>query len=260
MNTSTNSNEVEIRKAGGAFADGLTLIRFLLTPVVMFLIIFKGWPNMNTAILVSILFAIAALTDFFDDITGGAETSIYRKYGWFDDIADTVLMAGTLAAMLWVFFTVKAPDIVPLDDSIKILKPALPWLFVIPAGIIIAREVIVGLIKGFELSRTRVFNDKLGDLKTAMIMLGTCILLASPWLSPWLTSSLAKGGDVSKVSEWASETELQNNADPSIFDAYIQTPDYIWNTGLIILWIGAILSLITGFALLSGKRSPANDG
>lgn len=254
-----NSND-GITRAGGAFADGLTLIRALLTPIVMYLIIAKGWPSQNIAILVSVLFAVAALTDFFDDVTGGAETSVYRKFGWFDDIADTVLMVGTLAAMVWVFMSAAKPDIVVLDDKIDIINPGVSIFFLVPVGIIIARELIVGLVKGFEMSKSGFYETGLGNLKTAMIMLGTCILLASPWISPWLTSVFSKGGDVPKGPVDLSDPSLMDKADPGVFDAYANMWGLVWNTGLVILWIGAVLSLITGLALLSGKSGPANDG
>jgi len=252
-----NDSEAGIKRAGGAFADGLTLIRALLTPVVMYLIIAKGWPGQNIAILVSVLFAVAALTDFFDDVTGGAENSVYRKFGWFDDIADTVLMVGTLLAMAYVLMSSGGPNIVPTDGSKANIAGNVSWLFLAPVGIIIAREVIVGLVKGFELSRSRLYETGLGNLKTAMIMLGTCILLASPWLSPWLTSVFSKGGDVPKGPVDLSNPNL---GDPSVFDAYANTWGMVWNTGLVILWIGAILSIITGLSVLSGNSGAANDG
>jgi len=260
MNTSTNNSEVEIKKAGGAFADGMTLIRFFLTPVVMFLIIAKGWPAVNTAILVTALFAIAALTDLLDDMTGGAENSSYRKYGWFDEIADMVLMVGTLVAMLWVLLTQAGPDIVTLNDSIEIAKPATPWLFIIPAAVIIGRELIVGLMKGFELSKFQLVGSRLSDWKTATIMFGTCVLLASPWLSPWLSSTFAAGGAVPEMGPSITEAGLEKLSDPSVLNTFVNTPDYVWNTGLAILWIGAILSVITGFNVLTGKSIASNDG
>ncbi len=259
MNTSTNDQEIEIKKAGGAFADGLTLVRLLLTPIIMYVIIAKGWPSSHAALLASALFAIAALTDIFDDMTGGAETSIYRKFGWFDDIADTVLMMGTLAAMLWVFFFAPGVDLVTTDGNIvENVRPAIPFLFVIPAIIIIAREFIVGLVKGFELTQNRSQYNRMGNMKTAFVMFGTCLLLASPWLSSWLSATFAKGGDV-PANVQTSEEFLKDNMDASIFDGYVATSDIVWNSGLVILWIGAILSLITGFALLTNKMNAAND-
>jgi len=84
MTTLTNDNETEAvkretgkRETGGAFADGLTLVRVLLTPVIIFVII-KAWSakpgdaegfvslNIKLVLLASTLFALAAITDFLD--------------------------------------------------------------------------------------------------------------------------------------------------------------------------------------------------
>jgi len=97
MTISTNkTDEEESTAAGGAIADALTLIRLVLTPIIMIIII-KGWPDLNMAILASFLFIIAAFTDFLDDYFGGTENAPNRKFGWFDDIADIVLVVGTQA-------------------------------------------------------------------------------------------------------------------------------------------------------------------
>lgn len=224
MNTSTNDDNTEMKRAGGAFADGLTLVRLLLTPIVMFLIIAKGWPDANIALLAFILFAIAALTDVFDDLTGGSEKSKYRKFGWFDDIADIVLITGTLAAIGFVIAT----------------KGTLQWMFAVPVAIIILREVLVGLIKGFELSKHGWPETRLGTLKNAIIMLAVCILLGAPWLTTWFESMFAN--------------------DDNVLSMYNRTTNQVWNIGLILLWVGALISLVTGIQLLAQKSVAANDG
>ena len=130
MTTSTNKvDENQTTATSGAIADALTLVRVVLVPVIMFLII-KGWPNLDMAVLASSLFIVAALTDFFDDYFGGTEKAVHRKFGWFDDIADILLVIGTLAAMLYVTHK----------------NGFLAWTFAIPAGVIILREGLVGLL------------------------------------------------------------------------------------------------------------------
>ena len=256
-----NSSDTEMKKAGGAFADGLTLVRLFLTPLVMYLIIAKGWPRLDIALLASVLFAIAALTDIFDDMTGGTETSIYRKFGWFDDIADTVLMIGTLIAMLWVFYFTQGSDYLSNGEIIQDVKPAVPMLFVITASIIIVREIFVGLFKGFAMTKVRGQANKLGNIKTAFIMLGTCILLASPWLSSWI-NGLSGNEDPSTVSRDIAEEVMNNsaNVDMSVFGQFVDTSNYVWNFGLAVLWIGAILSVISAVLLFTQNESAANDG
>jgi len=220
MNTSMNENQA---KTGGAFADGLTLVRLLLTPIVMFVII-KGWPNqLNMALLASALFAIAALTDLFDDMTGGAENTPYRQFGWFDDIADTVLITGTLLAMLWVIYQ----------------NGMLHWALAVPAAIIIIRDVLVGLIKGSSFRNNGWPETRMGTLKTALTMFAICLLLASPWLTNWIDGLRASGDSI---------MDIYNNASP-----------YVWWVGQGLLWVAALLSLVTGLQLLTGKSNAAND-
>ncbi len=222
MTISTNkTGETSSTPTGGAFADALTVIRLVLTPVIMMVII-KGWPNLDMAVLASTLFIVAALTDFFDDYFGGTEMATHRKFGWFDDIADIFLVLGTLAAMLYVTHK----------------NGLLAWTFAIPAGVIIAREIVVGLVKGYEMTKTGWPETRFGDLKNGLVMLGTCLLVASPWLTTWIDRFLA-GGD-------------------KAMEVYGSTSPYVWLIGEGILWFAAIVSIITGYKLLTAKVV-AND-
>lgn len=222
MTISTNKvDENQTTATSGAIADALTLVRVVLVPVIMFLII-KGWPNLDMAVLASSLFIVAALTDFFDDYFGGTEKAVHRKFGWFDDIADILLVIGTLAAMLYVTHK----------------NGFLAWTFAIPAGVIILREGLVGLLKGYQMTKTGWPETRFGDLKNGLIMLGTCLLLASPWLTTWIDRLLA-GSD-------------------NAMDIYGSTSPYVWLIGEGILWIAAIISIITGIKLLTTKVV-AND-
>jgi len=252
MNTSTNKDDA--KPSGGAFADGLTLIRVLMTPLVMYLIIAHGWPDISVALFISMLFAIAALTDLFDDMIGGAETSRYRKFGWFDDIADIVLICGTLIAMLIVKMNTNMSEIVILNNQVSIPETKPDLLFIIPAIIIISREVIIGLLKGFEFSSSGWPESPIGDLKNAIIMLATCVLLASPWLTALLMGLSASG---------VSLEEAKNNSEtltPEVFNPYVEMPDIVWAAGSVLLLIGAVLSLVSAYHILTKKSQAANDG
>jgi len=219
MNTSTNETNVKI---GGAFADGLTLVRVVLTPIVMIIII-MGWPNTSWAIFASVLFLIAALTDIFDDMTGGSETSKARQFGWFDDIADTVLVVGTLAALIYAYYKMGA----------------LSWVFAVPALLIIFRDILIGLFKGFELSKNGWPETRFGTIKNGIIMLAVCLLLGAPWLQVWIDSFRISPENIEQVYG-------------------VPTP-LVWYAGLLFLWVGATLSLFTGFLLFTDKASAAND-
>lgn len=203
----TIKNSLSAKEVGGAFADGLTFIRIIMTPVIMVLI-YCYWPDTKMAVFASILFIIAAVTDIFDDLFGGASKSIYRKYGWLDDIADTFLIIGTLIALSLVVHR----------------EGLLAWPFALPAAIIIGRELIVGLLKGFELSRFGWPDTKMSNAKSGLSMLAVCILVGSPWLTQLFDSYRAE-------------------QDPmAIFNA---ASPLVWWVGQGILCIAALLSTLT---------------
>lgn len=207
-----------MRDMRGAFADGLTLIRFLLTFVVMGVIL-AGWPQLHPALLATFLLIVAALTDIWDDIIGGSERSKHRKFGWFDDIADMVLILGTLCALLYVVWK----------------NGVLGWGLAVPAIIIIAREVIIGFARGYEFSKYGWPTTKWGWLKNTMTIAAVCVLLASPWLTTWV--------------------DMRRATDTNIVDIYNATSPHIWISGQIMLWLAAAISVLTGIAILRGDAS-----
>lgn len=210
-NDNTINNSISAKDAGGAFADGLTFIRIIMTPVIM-AIIYLYWPETRMAVFASVLFIIAAVTDIFDDFFGGASNSIYRKYGWLDDIADTVLVVGTLIALSLVIYR----------------EGLLAWAFAVPAAILIGREIVVGLLKGFELSRFGWPDTKMSNAKSGLSMLAVCILVGSPWLTQLFDNYRAQ-------------------QDPmAIFDA---ASPFVWWIGQGILWVAALLSVITAIEI-----------
>jgi len=199
----------------GAFADGLTLIRVILTPVVMAIII-MGWPELNAALLATFLLIIAALTDIWDDIIGGSERSAARQFGWFDDIADIVLIIGTLIALLFVVWR----------------NGVLGWAFAVPALLLISREIIIGLLKGYEFAKFGWPTTKWGWLKNTLTIFAVCILLASPWLTAWVDMQRIDDGNIVEIFDTASP--------------------HVWIAGQCLLWIAAVLSVFTGIAILKG--------
>ncbi len=215
-----DDNTVSPAEVGGAFADGLTLIRILATPVIM-AIIFFYWPETQMAIFASILFIIAALTDIFDDYFGGSARAVHRKFGWADDAADTVLVIGTLLALLAVISR----------------ENMLAWPFLVPACILIFREIMVGLAKGFEMSRYGWPDTFLGNSKSGISMLAVCILVGSPWLTQAFDKYRADESNV---------MEVFNSSSP-----------WIWGTGQVLLWVAAILSIVTAVKIF---RTPPHSG
>jgi len=230
MTTSTNETDsMSAAETGGALADALTLVRILLTPVVM-LLIFAAWQtveqggiNVRMTTLASFLFLIAALTDIFDDYLGGGAKSVHRKLGYLDDIADTVLVVGTLAMLLFVVNR----------------AGMMHWTFALPSAIIILREIVIGLFKGFELSRHGWPDNTLSSAKAGFVMFGTCLLLASPWLTQWI--------DLTRANE-SNVMDVFNNASP-----------IVWLVGETALWIGAVFSILSALKILRTDFNAADE-
>jgi phosphatidylglycerophosphate synthase len=225
----TDDTIESVKGVGGAFADALTWLRILMMPLVAFLI-WKGWQpfesggiDIGLTILASGLFAIGALTDIFDDFFGGNERSVHRRFGFLDDIADTILVIGTLAALTFVIQR----------------AGVMSWLFFVPAAVLIGREIVVGLFKGYELSRYILPDSFLSNLKSGLSMFATCLLLASPWVQAWIDRKLTATEEVASVFATASPT--------------------IWIVGQILLWIAAIISVVTAIDLFRTDFSAANE-
>jgi len=217
MTISTNKTN----ETGGAFADGLTLVRIALTPIIMALILW-GWPDPQMAVLASFLFIIAALTDIFDDFFGGASRSVDRRLGYLDDMADTVLVAGSLAALLVVV----------------IREDVLHWAFAVPAVILIARELIVWMLRRSVLIADGFPDDFMNNAKGGFAMLGTALLVGSPWLTAWLNTMRA--------------------SEDKAMEVYAASSPLIWTLGLLSLWIAALFSLVSAFKLLTQSTAKAD--
>lgn len=208
---------------GGAIADGLTLVRLLIAPVVAVCIVF-GWPATGWAVLASVLFAVGALTDLFDDLIGGSQRAPGRVFGWFDDIADSVLIGAALLAMIYVTYK----------------GGVLGWALAVPAAIYIGRDILIGLIKGYQFSAQGAPNSRLADIKNALAMLGVSLMVAAPWLQQLIDRFRAKDGQ-------------------SVVDMYQQASPYVWQAGQIIFWIAAVLAVITAVQYLITKPSTKTE-
>ncbi len=235
MDTSTDN--ITVKEQGAALADGLTLVRLLLGPLVALVIILglrymktgDGLPDLpyrdfGFAVLATVLFSLGALTDLLDDILGGAQKAGGRMFGWFDDAADAVLIGAALLALLYV--TGKA----------GVLSP----VFLILALIYVGRDILVGVMKGFDFSKTGVPQSKFGDWKNASAMLGTGLLIAAPWLGTIAERLMARSGD-------------------NLAEAWMTSGNFINIAGLVFLGIAVLLSLITAFDYFTKSPVSADE-
>lgn len=83
-------------------ANGMTLLRLLATPVIMYLfIVDEPW-------WAAVLFVLAALTDLFDGWLARSQGTTSEFGRWFDPLVDRIFIGGTAIAVL---FTPWAPPV-----------------------------------------------------------------------------------------------------------------------------------------------------
>ena len=148
-----------------------TMLRIVLTPVVMALLMADGADPGSTSTCAAILFCIAAATDFVDGYLA-RRWGLTTKLGSFlDTTADKLLVTGVLIALVAV-------------------ERASPWI----ATIIVGRELIILGLRGVIAAEGTVMQPSmLGKLKTTVQF--AAILLAT----------LRPGDEIGGLSidEWA---------------------------------------------------------
>ena len=134
-----------------------TVLRIALTPVVMALILL-GDNNDGTRVLATVLFCVAAATDWVDGRLA-RRWNVTTKLGSFlDTTADKLLVAGVLIALLGV-------------DRVS------PWI----AALIIGREFVLMGLRGVIASDGAVLApSSLGKLKTSIQFLAIALAIWRP--------------------------------------------------------------------------------
>ena len=197
----------------------LTMTRLLAAPGVAVMFLYFDRPYADWFAL--LLFLVASITDWFD----GYLARIWRqetKFGaMLDPIADKAMVV--IALMVIVGYSSMSP-----------------WL-VLPATFILFREVFISGLREF------VGNNSI-DLKVTILakwkttsqMLSIALLFAQGVVEHYaLKFSSRKDGNSTGISQ-NSETDQSTKLDLDFLY-------WLENFGLVMLWIAAILTLITGF-------------
>ncbi len=135
-----------------------TVLRIALTPVVMALILLPDADDDGTRALATVLFCVAAATDYVDGRLA-RRWNVTTKLGSFlDTTADKLLVAGVLIALLGV-------------DRVS------PWI----AAVIIGREfVLMGLRGVIASDGTVMAPSSLGKLKTSIQFVAIALAIWRP--------------------------------------------------------------------------------
>ena len=135
-----------------------TATRILLTPVVMGLILLPDEGDDGTQILATVLFCVAAATDWVDGRLARRWNVTSRLGSFLDTTADKLLVAGVLIALVGV-------------DRVS------PWI----AALIIGREFVLMGLRGVIASEGDVMAPSmLGKLKTSIQFVAIALAIPRP--------------------------------------------------------------------------------
>ncbi|WP_260482248.1 CDP-diacylglycerol--glycerol-3-phosphate 3-phosphatidyltransferase [Sphingomicrobium flavum] len=175
----------------------LTLSRIFAVPILVWLL----WkPSPIDYAITWVLFSIVAITDYFDGYLARAQGQISRLGQFLDPIADKIMV---VAVLIMLIASRKVPD-EP--------EPVIAGLTVIPALIILLREIIVSGLREF-----------LGPLNVSL--------------------------PVSRLAKWKTTFQLVALG-ALILGGAVPQHEWVHQVGVYSLWAAAVLTLITGYDYL----------
>jgi cardiolipin synthase len=214
----------------------LTVLRLLAAPVFVAVYIFLARPYADWIGLS--LFVAAALTDYFDGFLARRWKQVSSFGRMLDPIADKAMTVLALAMLLILMLRDErviyfpAPDPVILGD----------WLLVVPVMVILFREIFIsGLREFLGADAGQLAVTRLAKWKTAIQMIAVSALLAVLLFEHYFY-----------VLSFAMEREqvaaiLAGEAEDR-FGLVWKYWGWItfYNGGLILLWLAALLTAVTG--------------
>jgi cardiolipin synthase (CMP-forming) len=175
----------------------LTLSRIFAVPILVWLL----WkPSPIDYGITFILYSIVGFTDYFDGYLARAHGQISRLGQFLDPIADKIMVVAVIIMLIATRRVADEPE------------PVIAGLAIIPALVILLREIIVSGLREF-----------LGPLNVSV--------------------------PVSRLAKWKTTLQLLALGALILGGAF---PAYLWihQVGIVSLWGAALLTLITGYDYL----------
>ena len=199
----------------------LTILRLLAAPglAVMFLYFHRPYADWFALVL----FLGAAITDWFDGYLARAWKQETRMGAMLDPIADKAMV-------------IIAVVVITGYSGMN------PWL-ILPATVILFREVFVSGLREYLGNTSRLLAvTKLAKWKTTAQMVAISTLFAALGLEYVREQALARNREV--ISEMASTgIDAQRN----LLSLANLSGETVWTVGLLLIWIAAALTAITGW-------------
>ena len=202
----------------------LTLLRLLAAPgvAVMFLYFARPWADWFALVL----FLLAAITDFFDGYLARLWKQESRIGAMMDPIADKAMVV----IALLVITGYSGMD---------------PWL-ILPATAILFREVFVSGLREYLGNASKLLAvTRLAKWKTTAQMTAIAVLFGALGLEYVREQAQARNREL--IAEMVA-TGL--DADYNLLTIATYGGEMVWTFGLVLIWIAAALTLITGWDYL----------
>jgi CDP-diacylglycerol--glycerol-3-phosphate 3-phosphatidyltransferase len=199
----------------------LTVLRLLAAPGVALMFLYFSRPAADWFAL--ILFVLAAVTDWFDGYLARAWKQESKLGAMLDPIADKAMVV--IALMVIVGYSSMSP-----------------WL-VLPATFILFREVFVSGLREFLGDTAGTLKvTSLAKWKTTLQMIAIAVLFAQGVFEHYLGMSAMGMNPEIFQSVMAGETE-------DLHGLWWKHAGMVWtgNAGLLLLWLAAFLTLVTGW-------------
>lgn len=199
----------------------LTVLRLLAAPgvAVMFLYFQRPWADWFALTL----FVVAAITDWFDGYLARAWKQESKFGAMLDPIADKAMVV--IAIMVITGYSGMNP-----------------WL-ILPAAAILFREVFVSGLREYLGARSGLLKvTKLSKWKTTAQMVAIAVLFLGTGLE-YLEGIALRG----MTPEQYAEAVSAGLADPIRTCGNRDCATFATNVGLVLIWIAAILTMVTGW-------------
>jgi CDP-diacylglycerol--glycerol-3-phosphate 3-phosphatidyltransferase len=198
----------------------LTLLRLVAAPGIAIMFLYFNRPFADWFALA--LFGLAAITDFFDGYLARLWKQESRLGAMLDPIADKAMVV----IALLVITGYSGMD---------------PWL-ILPATAILFREVFVSGLREFLGDTAGLLKvTKLAKWKTTAQMTAIAVLFLAMGLEYVREAAVAR--DQRQLID--SLRDIGTN-DLNVVDVANAGGNLVWQTGLALIWIAAILTVITG--------------
>ncbi|MGY6704886.1 CDP-diacylglycerol--glycerol-3-phosphate 3-phosphatidyltransferase [Roseinatronobacter sp.] len=199
----------------------LTVLRLLAAPgvAIMFLYFHRPWADWFALAL----FALAAITDFFDGYLARAWQQESRIGAMLDPIADKAMVV----IALLVITGYSGMD---------------PWL-ILPATAILFREVFVSGLREFLGNSAGLLKvTRLAKWKTTAQMTAIAVLFMAMGLEYVRESALAR-----QNAELIATLSDIGTDDINVVALATYAGNMVWQFGLALIWVAAVLTLVTGW-------------